>query len=180
MDFNKDESKSWKFIKRHLFNEALGNSCSTINSNLELAMTNSGLEYPTKDSTQKSVKVHSELVKVESSHADSSLESTHPYSIPKFLGVDSKVGVIMIDYVFIQTNGPMPKGQEFIYTSKTICTNGVKFRHLNFGIKEGTIHLIPPLFFQYYYVELFFIDFLLVKGSISKEMVKKMMRRNNL
>jgi hypothetical protein len=52
----------------------------------------------------------------------------------------------MINCVFIQTNEPMLERQKFICTFETTCTTGAKFRHPNFGIKEGTIHLVFPLF----------------------------------
>jgi hypothetical protein len=63
-----------------------------------------------------------------------------------------------------------------------ICTTGTKFKHLNFCIKEGTVHLVFPLSFQYYYVANKIIDSLLVKmrGRISEEMTKKMKRRKSL
>jgi hypothetical protein len=47
-DFDKNEPKNWNSIDRHLFSEVVGNSKSTINFNLELARTNSSLEYLTK------------------------------------------------------------------------------------------------------------------------------------
>ncbi len=61
MDFGKAKLKILNSTKRD------GNSNSTANSNLELAMTNSDLEYPMKDSTTKLIGVDSRLFKVESS-----------------------------------------------------------------------------------------------------------------
>jgi hypothetical protein len=68
-------------------------------------------------------------------------------SILELLMVDFVVRVIMIDYIFIQTNKMMPKGHKFICTSKTFFTTSIGVRHLNFGIKEGTIQSNFPLFF---------------------------------
>jgi hypothetical protein len=142
------------------------------NSNLEFKRTNSGLEYSTKDYTPKLVGVDYELFKVEFSQADFSLESTHQNPIPKSKGANSGVRVIMINCVFIQTNELTLEGQEFTYTSKMVYTTNVEFKHPNSSIKEGTIHSISLLSFQYCYVAKFLIDYLLVKmkGNISKEM----------
>ncbi len=77
----------------------------------------------------------------------------------------------------------MPKGlEEFICISKIIFAINVKFRHPNFDIKGGIIHLVIPFFFKYCYATEICIDFLLVKmkGSINKEMVKKMKRMESL
>jgi hypothetical protein len=61
--------------------------------------------------------------------------------------VDFVVGVIMIDYIFIQPNEIMLKGHEFICTSKTFFASNARVGHPNLGIKEGTIHSIFPLSF---------------------------------
>jgi hypothetical protein len=168
--FSKDELKNWNSTKRYK------NSSSMINSNLELAMTNSRWEYSIIDSTPESVGVDFELFKVEASRANSSLESTHQDSIPNF------VGVIMIGYVFIQINKPTPKGNKSICIFKMVCTIGIGFKHLNFGIKEEIVHLVSPLSFQYRYVGGIFPNSLLVKmkGNIDKEMEKKMKRKESL
>jgi hypothetical protein len=50
--------------------------------------------------------------------------------------VDFVVRVIMIDYIFIQTNKMMPKGHKFICTSKTFFATTVRVGHLDFGIKK--------------------------------------------
>jgi len=126
-------------------------------------MTNFDLEYPMKNSTTKSVGVDFELFKMESSQVDSSSESTHQDSIPKFVRVNFGIEVIMISCVFIQTNELTLKGQKSIYTFKTICTTGIKFRHSNFSIKEGIVHLVFPLFCQYCYVVIYLFLFILVK-----------------
>jgi hypothetical protein len=52
----------------------------------------------------------------------------------------------MISCVFIQTNEPMLKVHEFMCISKMVFITGVEFRHPNFSIKEGTIHLVFILF----------------------------------
>jgi hypothetical protein len=91
MDFGKAKLKILNSTKRD------GNSNSTIHSNLELAMTNSDLEYPMKDSATKSIGVDSRLFKVESSQANSSSKSTHQDSIPKFVGANFGIEVIMIN-----------------------------------------------------------------------------------
>jgi hypothetical protein len=92
------------------------------------------------------------------------------------------VRVTMIDYIFIQTNKMMPKRHEFICTSKTFFATSTRIGHPNFDIKEGTIHSNIPHFLKYYYVVEIHIDFMLVKmkGSINKEMAKKMKRRESL
>jgi len=126
-------------------------------------MTNSDLEYPMKNSTTKSVGVDFELFKMESSRVDSGSESTHQDSIPKFVRVNFGIKVIMISCVFIQTNELTLKGLKSIYTFKMICTTSIKFRHSNFSIKEGIVHLVFPLFCQYCYVVKKIINFFLVK-----------------
>ncbi len=60
---------------------------------------------PDKRLHPKLAGVDSELFKVDSSQANFSLESTHQDSIPKFVGATSRVKVIMMGCVFIQTNG---------------------------------------------------------------------------
>ncbi len=75
MDFGNNKSKSWISIIRHIFTKDVGISNSTVNSNLELTKTNSSLEYLTKNSTPKSIKVDFKLFMVESSWADSNLKS---------------------------------------------------------------------------------------------------------
>jgi hypothetical protein len=132
-----------------------------------------------KDSTTKLVGVDFELFKMESSRADSSSESTHQDSIQKFVRANFGIEVIMISCVFIQTNELTLKGQKSIYTFKTYCTIGIKFRHSNFSIKEGTVHLVFPLFCQYCYVVILFF-LVKMEGSISKEMVEKIKRRESL
>jgi hypothetical protein len=65
----------------------------------------------------------------------------------------------------------MPKRQEeFIHTYETIFAISGRFKHLNFGIKGGTIHSNLPLSFQYCYVVKSCINFLVVKmkGNIIK------------
>jgi hypothetical protein len=68
------------------------------------------LEYPTKNSTPKLVGVDFELFKVELSWADFGLELTYQDSIPKSIGVNFGIGVIMISCIFIQTNELMVEG----------------------------------------------------------------------
>ncbi len=75
MDFGNDKSKSWISIIRHLSTKDVGISNSMVNSNLELTKTNSSLDYLTKNSTPKSIKVDLKLFMLESSWADSNLES---------------------------------------------------------------------------------------------------------
>ncbi len=88
----------------------------------------------------------------------------------------------MIGCVLIQINKLTLKIQKSICIFKMVCTINIRFRHLNFGIKEGTIHSISPLYFQYHYATWFFTDSLLVKmkGNINKKMAKKMKRRKKL
>ncbi len=109
-------------------------------------------------------------------------ESTHQDSIPELVGVDFGIRVIMIDCVFIQINKLMLEGKKSICILEMICTTGTGFRYSNFGIKKGTIHSISPFNFQYRYTTRIFTNFLLVrmKGNISKEMAKKMKRRESL
>jgi hypothetical protein len=78
------------------------------------------------------------------------MESTNGDSIIKFLVIDfiEEVGVIMIRCYFIQFAKTMLEGQNgFIHTHKTIFATSVKFRHSNFGIKGGTIHLVSLFLF---------------------------------
>jgi hypothetical protein len=65
---------------------------------------------------------------------------------------------------------------------ETICIIGARFRHLNFNLKEGIVHSVSPLSFQYYYVAKVFTNSLLVKmrGNISEKMKKKMKRKKSL
>jgi hypothetical protein len=83
---------------------------------------------------------------VELSRVDSNLESTHQDSILKSLGANFGVRVIMINYVFIETNESMLKRQNFICTFETICIISAKFMHLNFDIKERIIHFVFRLY----------------------------------
>lgn len=164
--FGKDKPKNWDSIVRDK------DSSSITNSNLELERTNFGLEYSTKDYTPELIGVDSELFKVGFSRADSGLECTHQNSIPKSIGENFGVKVIMIGCVFIQTNELTLEGHEFTYNSKMVYTTNVEFRHPNLSIKERTIHSISPLSFQYCYIAKILSDFLLVKmkANISKEM----------
>jgi hypothetical protein len=53
------------------------------------------------------------------------------------------VGVIMIRCVFIQINETMLKiKEEFIHTHKMVFAIDIRFRHPNFDIKGGIVHLI--------------------------------------
>lgn len=76
----------------------------------------------------------------------------------------------MIDYVFIQTNESTLEGHEFIYTSKMVFSTSTRFKHPNFGIKKGTIHLVFFLFFKYCYVA----------EILTELLAKKMKRRKSL
>ncbi len=76
-NFGKNKLKNQNSTKRDK------NSSSTINSNLESIRTNSCLECLMKDSTSESIGVDFKLFKVESSRADSDLESLVDY--PPFL-----------------------------------------------------------------------------------------------
>jgi len=155
-----------------------------LNNKFELGISHDHFRFgiPYERSTTKSVGVDFELFKMESSRVDFGSESTHQDSIPKFVRANFGIEVIMISYVFIQTNELRLKGQKSIYIFKTICTTGIKFRHSNFSIKEGNVHLVFPLFCQYCYVVKKIIKFFLVKtrGNISKEMVEKIKRRESL
>jgi hypothetical protein len=86
----------------------------------------------------------------------------------------------MINCVFIQTNELTLEGKKFIYTLKTVYITDIEFKHPNFSIKEGTIHSIFPLL--YYYVTKILTNLLLVKmkGNFSKEMAKKVKRKESL
>jgi hypothetical protein len=86
----------------------------------------------------------------------------------------------MIGYVFIQINKLTPKGKKFICIFKMVCMIGIGFRHSNFGRKKEIVHLVLPLSFQYRYVGGIFTDSLKKKGSINKQMEKKMKRRESL
>ncbi len=57
-----------------------------------------------------------------------------------------------------------------------------RFRHSNFGIKGGTIHLLLLFILNYCYVTKMCIGFLLVKmkGKINKGMAKKLKKSENL
>jgi hypothetical protein len=69
----------------------------------------------------------------------------------------------MISCVFIQTNESMLEGQEFICTSKMVCTTSAGFKHPNSGVKKGTIHSVSLLSFKYYYATKKFIELLVEK-----------------
>jgi len=86
----------------------------------------------------------------------------------------------MIDCVFIQTSEPTLEGYKFIYTFQTVFIIGIEFRHPNFSIKEGIVHLVSLL--SYCYATKKFTNLLLVKmkGNISKEMAENMKRRESL
>jgi len=88
----------------------------------------------------------------------------------------------VIGFVFIQTTELTSDEHKSIYTFKMVCITGTKFMYSNFDIKEGIVHSIFLLYFQYCYVVEFFIDSSLVKmkGNINKEMVEKIKRRECL
>jgi hypothetical protein len=97
--------------------------------------------------------------------------------------VDFIVDIIMINCVFIQTNKPTPRGQKFISTSKTIFVVGAEFKHPNFSIKKGIVHSNFPLSFSLVLLCCKNSYRSLVgenRGNISKEMAKKMKRRESL
>jgi hypothetical protein len=104
VDFNKNPPKNWNSTERHLFNKTIGNFDSIINSNLESAKNNFGVEYPIEDSTLESVGVDSKLFNLESAYINFDMESTQEDSIPKSQVANFIIDVIMIDCVFIQTN----------------------------------------------------------------------------
>ncbi len=62
-----------------------------------------------------------------------------------------------------------------------VFVTSIRFRHLNFYIKGGTIHSIFLLSFHHCYVVQICINFLVkMKGNINKEMVERMKRKQSL
>jgi hypothetical protein len=112
------------------------------------------------------------------------MESTKGDSITKSLlnFFVEGIGVIMIRCYFIQLAKMMSKGKKrFIYTHKTVIVISVRFKHLNLCIKGGIVHSILPFSFHYCYVVQICINFLVkMKGSINKEMVERMKRKESL
>jgi hypothetical protein len=89
---------------------------------------------------------------LESAHIDFNIEFAQENSIPKLIATKFIISVIIIDCVFIETNKPTPRGQKFIHTFEMIFVIKAEFKHPNFSIKEGIVHLVFLFSFQYCYV----------------------------
>jgi hypothetical protein len=74
------------------------------------------------------------------------MEFTQEDSIPKLLMANFVIKVMMIGCVFIQINETMLKREEFIRILEKKITTNAMFKHLNFGMKGRTIHLVFPFF----------------------------------